>query len=94
MVNRFQAARELLGHDLDVKQRRINGTTTHYWVECSCGYKTEPGKSMRYHTSAAIGHAKRVADRLRAEAHDGVSFTESSGAALDDSSNVVIRASG
>lgn len=63
-MNRFQAAADLLGHDLDVKQRRY-GRTVHYWVECSCGYRTEPGPSQRRHIASAIGHAKRVADALK-----------------------------
>lgn len=72
-VNRFEAARELLGHDIQVREIRVNGTTRHWWVECDCGYRTEPGPSWKFHTSAAIGHAKRVADRLRAE-NAGVSL--------------------
>lgn len=73
-MNRFEAVRQLLGHDLDVKQRKVNGRVTYYQAVCSCGYESSEFKnSPRTATGAAIGHAKRVADRLRLE-KDGVSF--------------------
>ncbi len=52
--------RVLAEHPFDIKSRKINGSTTHYWVECPCGYRTEPGPSRRRHAGAALGHLKRV----------------------------------
>ncbi len=76
-MNRFQAAAELLGHRPDVKHRKANGTTTYWWGECDCGWKSsEYRNSQRTAIGSAIGHAKRVADRLRLE-NDGVSLPPS-----------------
>lgn len=76
-MNRFQAAKELLGHDLAVKQRKVNGSVTMFWAECDCGYKSsEFRNSLRTATGAAIGHAGRVADALRRENSPGVSGAE------------------
>lgn len=63
-LNRWQAAADLLGHTVTSKSRRY-GKTTHYWVVCSCGYESSPGRSSRFAVSAGIGHVRRVADRLR-----------------------------
>lgn len=76
MVNRFQAAKELLGHDVEVKSRKVNGRVTYWKAVCSCGYESSEFKnSLRTATGAGIGHAKRVAERLRLE-NQGVSFQE------------------
>lgn len=79
IVNRFQAVKELLGHDVKVEQRKVNGRVIYYKAVCSCGYESSEFKnSPRTATGAGIGHAKRVADRLRFE-RDGVSFPEGVG---------------
>jgi hypothetical protein len=62
-VNRWEAAGDLLGHEIKSQSRKY-GATTHHWVECSCGYKSEPGKSVRFAISSGIGHIKRVRQRL------------------------------
>lgn len=62
---------ELAGHRAELHQKRVNGSTTHYWVVCSCGFETEPGRSYRRHVLSAVGHLKRVGKRLNEEITEG-----------------------
>jgi hypothetical protein len=57
----WDAAADMLGHELESHRRQVNGTTWHHWVTCSCGYESSPGKSKRFAVSAGIGHIRRVA---------------------------------
>lgn len=91
-MNRFEALQELLGHRVEVRKRKVNGSVTVFWAECSCGYtSSEFRNSSRTATGAAYGHLKRTTERLKREGH-GVSLQENAAALLEDSSNVVSRA--
>jgi hypothetical protein len=65
-MNRWQAAADLLGHSLKSHTVRLPGGRLQHWTTCSCGYESNKGNSARFAISAGIGHAKRVADALRA----------------------------
>lgn len=71
-VDRFEAAAALLAdhqltHHTKIVAADRHGQRKRFWVTCSCGYATEPGKSWRYTVGAGVGHVQRVADKMRAE---------------------------
>ena len=69
-VNRLEAAAKLQAdHRLEHKTKIVapdrNGQRKRFWVECSCGYASEPGKSWKYSVGAGVGHIQRIADAMR-----------------------------
>ena len=63
----FRAVGEMVGHRLELKKRSYGSGTVHFWCECSCGYASGRGRSLRFALGSGIGHLKRVADRLSPE---------------------------
>lgn len=81
-MNRLQAAGDLLGHTMKVESKSV-GRARHYWTVCSCGYESSPGKSSVFAMNAGIGHAKRIAVRLRQAGEVAVPETPEEVAILD-----------
>ena len=59
----FDAAADVLGHRLELRERAY-GATRLYWIDCSCGYESKPGRSRKFALNAGIGHVQRVGERV------------------------------
>lgn len=60
----FTSAGEMLGHRVAPKNGRNGNGVRIYWVECSCGYASSPGKSFKFAMNSGVGHLQRISERL------------------------------